>query len=44
MTKGNRRKGNREAKKPKKETPKILATAVFSVKPDTLKHGAKKAK
>jgi hypothetical protein len=44
MSKGNSRKGNREVKKPKKESAKVLATAVFSTKPAELKLGSRKAK
>lgn len=29
MTKGDKQRGNREAKKPKKEKPKAVATAAF---------------
>jgi hypothetical protein len=43
MAKGNSRKGNRELKKPKKETPKVVETAAFS-KPAELKIGSKKPK
>ncbi|WP_334194210.1 hypothetical protein [Pararhodobacter sp.] len=30
MGKGDSRRGNKEAKKPKKEKPKVLATAIFA--------------
>ena len=42
MSKGNSRKGNREAKKPKKETPKVLATANTISNPTRLELGFKK--
>ena len=43
MAKGNNKRGNKEAKKPKQEKPKVLATANSGVaKPLSL--GAKKSK
>ncbi len=44
MSKGNSRKGNREAKKPKKETSKVLATANTTTNPGSLQLAAKKSK
>lgn len=44
MSKGNSRKGNRETKKPKKETPKVLATASTISHPGQLELGSKKRK
>lgn len=44
MSKGNSRKGNRETKKPKKETPKVLATASTISYPGQLELGSKKRK
>lgn len=44
MSKGDKQRGNREAKKPKKEKPKVAATADFTkgVSPNVL--GQKKKK
>ncbi len=44
MSKGNKQRGNREAKKPKQEKPKAVVTAGFlnAAKPPLL--GSKKAK
>jgi len=43
MGKGNNKRGNKEAKKPKQEKPKVLATAMTgAAKPLSL--GAKKGK
>lgn len=43
MSKGNSRRGNKEAKKPKQEKPKVLATAgAAAAKPFSL--GEKKSK
>ena len=44
MSKGNSRKGNRETKKPKKETPKVLATANTVSHPIRIETGSKKGK
>jgi len=44
MSKGNSRKGNRETKKPKKETPKVLATASTVLHPIRIETGSKKGK
>jgi len=44
MSKGNSRKGNREAKKPKKGTPKVLATANTISNPTRLELGSKKGR
>jgi hypothetical protein len=44
MSKGNKQRGNREAKKPKQEKPKAVATAAFSNATKTPLLGAKKAK
>lgn len=44
MSKGNSRKGNRELKKPKKETQKVLATAGTISYPGQLELGSKKRK
>ncbi|MDA9815890.1 hypothetical protein N9C75_02415 [Alphaproteobacteria bacterium] len=42
MSKGNSRKGNRENKKPKKETQKVSATASTILNPGQLELGSKK--
>lgn len=42
MSKGNSLKGNRETKKPKKETPKVLATASTVSHPIRIETGSKK--
>ena len=44
MSKGNSRKSNRETKKPKKETQKVLATAGTISNPTQLELGSKKRK
>ena len=44
MSKGNSRKGNRETKKPKKETAKVLATASTVSNPIRIETGSKKGK
>ena len=44
MSKGNSRKGNRDTKKPKKETPKVLATASTVSHPIRIETGSKKGK
>jgi hypothetical protein len=44
MSKGNSRKGNREARKPKKETPKVLATANTISNLTRLELGTKKGR
>lgn len=44
MSKGNSRKGNRENKKPKKETQKVSATAGTISNPGQLELGSKKRK
>jgi hypothetical protein len=44
MSKGNKTRGNREAKKPKKVAEKVTATADFSKGKTTPILGAKKAK
>ena len=44
MSKGNRRKGNRETKKPTKKTPKILATTSTVSHPIRIETGSKKGK
>ncbi len=42
MPKGNSRKDNREIKKPKKDTVKVLATANAMTNPGSIQHGTKK--
>lgn len=44
MAKGNNQRSNREAKKPKREKPKVLATAVSRSGTDAVNLGAKKPK
>ena len=44
MVKGNKQRGNREAKKPKKEQPKAVATAAFQNASKAPVLGSKKAK
>jgi hypothetical protein len=44
MSKGNKQRGNREAKKPKQEKPKAVATAGFPNAPKSPVLGSKKAK
>lgn len=44
MSKGNNKRGNKEAKKPKKEKPKVLATANFGGAKNAMGGSAKKAK
>lgn len=44
MSKGDHQRGNREAKKPKKEKPKAPATANFAKSDQTPKIGDKKKK
>ena len=44
MTKGNKQRGNREAKKPKQEKPKAVATAAFQNASKAPVLGSKKAK
>jgi hypothetical protein len=44
MSKGNKQRGNREAKKPKQEKPKAVATAVFANASKAPILGSKKAK
>ena len=44
MSKGNKQQGNKEAKKPKQEKPKVLATANAGAAKPTVNVGAKKAK
>lgn len=44
MSKGNNTKGNKEAKKPKQEKPKVLATANSMAGRDSLTVGGKKVK
>jgi hypothetical protein len=44
MSKGNSRKGNREIKKPKKDTVKVLATANTMTNPGSIQLGTKKSK
>ena len=44
MSKGNNKKGNREARKPKKISKNTLATANFSSKLSEAKLGSKKQK
>ena len=44
MSKGDKKRGNREAKKPKKAKEKTLATADFNKGKDTPILGVKKAK
>jgi hypothetical protein len=44
MTKGDKKQGNREAKKPKKEKPKVLATANSNAGKPALNIGGKKGK
>ncbi len=41
MSKGNNQKGNKEAKKPKKEQPKVLATANTMAGKDKVNLGGK---
>lgn len=44
MGKGNKKRGNKEAKTPKQEKPKVLATANFLTKKPLTSGPAKKAK
>jgi hypothetical protein len=44
MSKGNKQRGNREAKKPKQEKPKVLATAAFPSASKAPTLGSKKAR
>ena len=44
MSKGNSRKGNREIKKPKKDTGKVLTTANTMTNPGSIQLGTKKSK
>ena len=44
MSKGNKQRGNREAKKPKQEKPKAVATAAFPNASKAPVLGAKKAR
>lgn len=44
MSKGNSRKGNREIKKPKKDTVNVLATANTMTNPGSIQLGTKKSK
>lgn len=44
MGKGDKQHGNKEAKKPKQEKPKVLATANTMAGKDTVQLGSKKAK
>ena len=44
MSKGDKKQGNREAKKPKQEKPKVLATANSNAGKPPLNIGGKKAK
>jgi hypothetical protein len=44
MSKGNNQRGNKEAKKPKKEKPKVLATADSGAGKAALSVGGKKLK
>ncbi len=44
MSKGDKKQGNREAKKPKQEKPKVLATANSNAGKAPLNIGAKKGK
>ncbi len=44
MSKGNKIHGNKEAKKPKQEKPKVLATANSRAGTDNLKVAGKKVK
>ena len=44
MSKGNNKKGNREARKPKKVSTNTLATANFSSKLSEVKLGSEKQK
>ena len=44
MSKGNNNRGNKEAKKPKKEKPKVLATSVASGPGKPLTVGGKQIK
>jgi hypothetical protein len=44
MSKGNNKRGNKEAKKPKQEKPKVLATANSLAGKPLQNLGAKKAK
>ena len=44
MSKGNNKKGNREAKKPKKISAKVPATAAFSSKPAQAEINSRKQK
>lgn len=44
MSKGNNKKGNREAKKPKQEKPKVFATANSNTGKSTPVIGGKKLK
>ena len=44
MSKGDNKRGNREAKKPKQEKPKVLATANSNAGKSSLNIGGKKAK
>lgn len=44
MSKGNNKRGNKEAKKPKKEKPKVSATSDSNAGKGTLNVGGKKVK
>lgn len=44
MSKGDKQRGNREAKKPKQEKPKVLATANSNAGKTPLNVGPKKTK
>ena len=44
MSKGNKKNGNKEAKKPKKEKPKVSATADSNAGKSALQVGGKKIK
>ncbi len=44
MSKGDKRRGNREAKKPKKEKVKVMATADFAKSDQAPRIGDKKKK
>tara|TARA_R110002096_G_scaffold13853_1_gene48747 strand:+ start:2113 stop:2247 length:135 start_codon:yes stop_codon:yes gene_type:complete len=44
MSKGENRRGNKETKKPKKEKPKVLATANSNAGKGPVTLGAKKSK